>query len=72
MGVTIAGEGGVNETTISQVEGFNLTVCMHYALLSSNPEAEPALDSFFGTISTQNGTAVCEYIYSNNVALSSQ
>ena len=61
MGVTVGGIGGPNNTIVSQLEGFNLTVCMHYLLLSSNPEAEPALATFFGTITTQSGLAIGEW-----------
>ena len=60
VGVSIGGIGGPNTTFISQLEGLNLTVCMHYLLLSSNPQVETALQGFFGTITTQNGNALGE------------
>lgn len=60
IGLKIGGIDGPtdSEMFITQIEGLNLTVCMHYILLSSSPEMEPALAGFFGTITTCNGTAL--------------
>ena len=56
--MTIGAFESPTDTSIVQAEGMNLTVCMHSIFLSSNPELEPALAVFFGTITTRNGTAV--------------